>query len=163
MPEPRTIRRYDYVNHPYERVRDALRADAAAVFRAATSSASTRAGDIAAALRVNIAGLEIGKEIVIELGKIDEKRSPARRTMELRLELKWQAAKAPRLFPLMKAVLSVYALTATETQLDLLGHYRPPLGVLGKAIDKIVGHRIAEASVHQFLGDVAAHLRRTIT
>ena len=162
MAEPREIHRYDYVNHPYERVRDALRADAAAVFRAATSSASARAGDVAAALRVNIAGLEIGKEIVIVVGKVEEKRSPAHKTMVLRQELTWQAAKAPRLFPLMRAELSVYALTATETQLDRLGHYRPPLGVLGKAIDKIVGHRIAEASVHQFLGDIAAHLRRTI-
>ena len=36
----REIRCYDYVNHPYDRVRDALSGDAGALFRAATRAAS---------------------------------------------------------------------------------------------------------------------------
>ena len=39
----REIRCYDYVNHPYERVREALGGDAEALFSAATKAASTRA------------------------------------------------------------------------------------------------------------------------
>jgi hypothetical protein len=76
--------------------------------------------------------------------------------------LEWEAAKMPRLFPFMKAELAIYPLTATETQLDLSGHYEPPLGLLGDAMNAIAGHRIAEASVHRFLTDVAAYLRKAL-
>ena len=79
------------------------------------------------------------------------------------MRLEWQSARAPRWFPLMKAELAIYPLTATETQLDFLGHYEPPLGWLGSAIDAAVGHRIAEAAVHRFVVDVADYLRRTIS
>jgi hypothetical protein len=162
MARAKEIRSYDYVNRPYARVRDALRGSAVAVFHAATKAASGRAEDVAAALRINVAGLEIQKDVVIEVGAAEEQRSRAVRTMVTRIPLKWAAAKSARLFPLMQAELSVYALTAAETQLDLLGRYRPPLGALGKALDAIAGHRIAEACVHQFLADVAEYLRRSL-
>jgi len=79
-----------------------------------------------------------------------------------RLFLEWEAATAPRLFPLMKAELSIYPLTSTETQLDFLGLYEPPLGALGRAVNAVVGHRIAEASVHRFINEVAEHLRQRL-
>ena len=60
--------------------------------------------------------------------------------------LEWKAATMPRLFPLMKADLSIYPLTATETQLDFLGLYEPPFGTVGEAMNAIVGHRIAPLS-----------------
>jgi hypothetical protein len=62
----------------------------------------------------------------------------------------------------MKAELSVYPLTRTETQLDFAGLYEPPLGTVGKAVNAIVGHRIAEVSVHRFVSDVAGYLRQTL-
>jgi hypothetical protein len=66
------------------------------------------------------------------------------------------------MFPLMKAELAVYPLTATETQLDFAGSYEPPLGWLGSAVDAVVGYKIAEASVHRFVAQVAAYLRTTL-
>jgi len=69
----------------------------------------------------------------------------------------------PGLFPFMRAELSLYPLTATETQLDFLGHYQPPFGVVGKAMNAIAGYRIAEVSVHRFLREVAEYLRQTLT
>jgi hypothetical protein len=62
----------------------------------------------------------------------------------------------------MKGELSVYPLTATETQLDFSGVYKPPFGTVGKSVNKIVGHRIAEASVHRFIGEVPGYLRHTL-
>jgi hypothetical protein len=75
------------------------------------------------------------------------------------MKLRWKAARAPALFPAMQAELFVYPLSTTETQLDLQGHYRPPLGAIGGAIDSLVLHRIAEASVHRFVHEVAKFLR----
>ena len=68
----------------------------------------------------------------------------------------------PRLFPLMKGELSVYPLTSSETQLDFSGIYEPPFGTVGKTMNAIVGHRIAEASMHRFIADVAEYLRQTL-
>jgi hypothetical protein len=68
----------------------------------------------------------------------------------------------PRLFPFMRAELSIYPLTATETQLDLWGLYEPAFGAVGKAMDAVVGHRIAEVSVHRFITEVAAYLRQAL-
>ena len=63
----------------------------------------------------------------------------------------------------MKAELAVYPLTATETQLDFSGSYEPPGGWLGSAVDAVIGHKIAEASVHRFVGQVAEYLRGHLT
>ena len=65
-------------------------------------------------------------------------------------------------FSIMKADLSIYPITATETQLDFNGLYESPLGRLGKAVNAIIGHRVAEASVHRFVSDVAGYLRKTL-
>ena len=93
----------------------------------------------------------------------DEKKSAEAMAAPItRLQLEWEAATRPRLFPLMKAELSIYPLTATETQLDFSGLYQPPLGALGKAVNAIVGHRIAEVSVHRFVSDVAGYLRQAL-
>ncbi len=159
MADRQDIRSYDYVNHPYLRVRDALVADPPGVFRGATRAAAARAESVAAALHVQVAGLEVGTEIELTIGEIEEVDSSGYASKITRVPVSWQAARRPRLFPLMDAVLAVYALTATETQLDFLGHYEPPLGLLGGAVNVVIGHRIAEASVHRFIADIAQYLR----
>ncbi|MGA7622017.1 MAG: hypothetical protein WCA91_00430 [Candidatus Acidiferrales bacterium] len=162
MSKGREIRCYDYVNHPYERVRDALRQDALTVFQSATKAAASRAQSIAAELHVDIGGIGIKTDIRISVKDVEEKDSDAMWTPATRLLLEWEAATMPRLFPLMKAELSIYPLTATETQLDFSGLYEPPVGTVGKAMNAIVGHRIAEVSVHRFINDVAGYLRQAL-
>ena len=153
------IRSYDYVNRPYADVRDALVADPTAVFRAATRAAAARAQSVAAELRVTIGGVDVAAEIVFSVGAIAEEAGGPMGGPLTRIPVSWEAAAHPQWFPLMDAALTVYPLTATETQLDFLGRYDPPLGVVGDAMNALVGHRIAEASVHRFVGDVARYLR----
>jgi hypothetical protein len=162
MSKGRKIRCYDYVNHPYAEVRDALTADALAVFQAATKAAASRARSVAGALHVNIAGLDVAADIRITVKHVEERPGQFHAPPGTHLELEWEAARAPHLFPFMRAELSVYALTATETQLDLSGVYEPPLGALGGAIDSMLGHRIADAAVHHFVTDVAEYLRTSL-
>ncbi len=164
MSAGRTIRVYDYVNQPFERVRAALLADAEGIFSRATSVASERAKNVASGLRVKIAGIEIGKEIQIDvLGSFDTERPTAGTSRQTRVELQWHAVGNAALFPNMKAEIALYPLSGTETQLDFNGTYEPPFGPLGIVLDVMVGHRIAEASVHQFIVDVAEQLRRDLT
>jgi len=162
MSKGRKIRCYDYVNHPYEQVRDALRRDALTVFQSATKAAASRAQSIAAELHVDIGGMGIKTDIRISVKNVEEKVLDARSTPATRLLLEWEAATMPRLFPLMKGELSIYPLTATETQLDFSGLYEPPFGAAGKVMNAIVGHRIAEVSIHRFISDVAGYLRQAL-
>jgi ribosome-associated toxin RatA of RatAB toxin-antitoxin module len=158
----REIRCYDYVNHPYERVRDALKRDALSVFQSATKAAASRAQSVAAELHVDVGGIGVKADVKISVKEIEEKLRDAVLSPATRLLLEWEAAKMPRLFPLMKAELSIYPLTATETQLDFLGVYKPPFGVAGKAMNALAGHRVADACVHRFVSDVAGYLRQTL-
>jgi hypothetical protein len=161
MSNGREIRCYDYVNHPYEQVRDALIQDALTVFQSATKAAASRAQSIAAELHVDRGGIGIKSDINISIKKVEEKVDAVSPPVT-RLQLEWEATTLPGLFPLMKAELSIYPLTASETQLDFSGIYEPPFGAVGKVMNAVVGHRIAEVSVHRFVNDVARYLRHAL-
>ena len=152
MSKGREIHCYDYVNHPYEQVRDALSRDAPAVFQSATKAAASRAQSIASELQIDMGGIRIEADIRVSVKNIEVKDHEVMSGPAPRLHLEWEAARLPRLFPLMKADLSIYPITATETQLDFNGLYEPPLGPLGKALNAMVG----------FLSDVAEYLRKTL-
>jgi hypothetical protein len=159
----RELRHYEYVNHPYERVRSLLLSDAAGVFQRATVTAVDRAKSVAAQLKVNVGAMEIGTGIAIHVAAVEDGvMHPALNVAMTRLRLEWKAAHAAGLFPAMHAELSVYPLSTSETQLDLHGKYDPPLGAVGSAVDAVLMHRVAEASVHRFLKDVCEELRREI-
>ena len=162
MSTGREIRSYDYVNRPYVRVRDALRQNALAVFQSATKGAASRAQSVAAELQVDLGGIGVNADINISVKSIEE-IVDANSGPTTRLLLEWEATTMPRLFPLMKGALSVYPLSSTETQLDFSGVYEPPFGAVGKTMNAIVGHRIAEVTVHRFVGDVAGYLRQVLT
>jgi hypothetical protein len=161
MGKGRELRCYDYVNHPYDSVSKALRQNALGVFQSATKAAVSRAQSVAAELHVDVGGVGVKTDIKISVKSIQE-TTDGTTSPVTRLVLEWEAATLPRLFPLMKGELAIYPLTATETQLDFFGIYEPPLGALGKTVNAIVGHRIAEVSVHRFIDDVAAYLRQTL-
>ena len=163
MSKGRELRCYDYVNRPYSQVRDALSTSALAIFQSATKAAAARAQSDASALHIDIGGFEVGADIRISVHQIAENSDDPLAIPTTRLQLEWQSAVMPSMFPLMKADLYIYAFTPTETQLDFWGFYEPPLGALGKVVNTIVGHRIAEVSVHHFVNDVAERLRRTLS
>jgi hypothetical protein len=158
----REIRCYDYVNHPYERVRDLLKRNALTVFQSATKTADSRAQTVAAELCVDFRGIGVKTDIKIVVKSVDERVPAPRSSPVTTLRVEWEAATMPRFFPLMKGIISLYPLTSTETQLDFSGIYQPPFGTVGKAMNAIVGHRIAEASVDRFVSDVAGYLRQSL-
>ena len=151
------VRFYDYVNHPYEHVRDALN-----VFRAATKAATSRAQTVASELHIDFGGIGVKTDINIIVKSVEEKVAEPGSGPITKLLLEWAATALPSLFPLMKGELSIYPLTSTETQLDFSGIYELPLGPVGKTLNAIVGHRIAEVSVHRFVDDVAGYLRQSL-
>jgi hypothetical protein len=159
----REIRSYDYVNQPYEPVRDALKQDAASVFERATRRAEARRGELLAALSVELGGVQVGKDVELSVGELhEEQRGSSTMSRVLHVPLSWHAAQAPGLFPVMRGEFLVYPLSSSETQIELHGHYAVPLGVVGNVLDAVAGHRLAEASVQRFVHAVAEHLRQRL-
>ena len=162
MRQPRKLRCYQYVERPYEDVRALLRERPLEVLQRATSSAAARADSLAATLRVGVAGVEIGVDVKLHVTAIRDDEGVGGLSPVTRVMLSWEAARAPALFPLMSAQLSVWPLSSSETQVEMEGEYRPPLGAVGDAIDAAVGHKIADASVHKFLEDLVQQIRHEL-
>jgi hypothetical protein len=157
MSESREVRCYDYVPLRYERVRDLLHSDGIAIFSRATATANERARELVATLRMNVGPVEVGVDVQLHVKGITDEVG-ATGDPRTRLELTWEATRQAGFFPTMDASLSVYPLAPDETQLDLFGRYRPPMGPLGTAIDATAGHRVAEAAVHRLLRDVRGQI-----
>jgi hypothetical protein len=162
MSQGQEVRAYEYVNRPYERVSEMLRLDAVGVFQRATASATARARAIVSTMRARFGPLELGADVVVRVTSVEEDRD-APLGPRTRLRLAWEAPEHTGLFPTMDATLDVYALTPEETQIDFFGVYRPPLGVVGAAIDAAVGHHIAQATVHRFVREISERLRVDVT
>jgi hypothetical protein len=90
------------------------------------------------------------KEVEISFGE------PYRSASATRLPMTWRATGAQRLFPLLEADLEVAGLGATRTQLSISARYRPPMGPLGRVLDRALLHRVAEAALKDFLDHVGA-------
>ena len=104
-------------------------------------------------MRLNVGPMEVGVDVRLQITNIVDEVT-ATGDPRTRLDFTWAAAQRAGFFPTMEATLGVYPLSAGETQLDLQGQYRPPLGTLGTAIDVALGHRVAEATLLRLLRDV---------
>jgi len=94
------------------------------------------------------ASRRVDKEVEIEIGE------PYLIPTKTMLPIAWRATGAERIFPQLEADIEIAALGAGRTQLSISARYRPPLGPVGRALDKAMLHRVAEATVKDFLDRV---------
>lgn len=97
--------------------------------------------------------VRVGRTVEIAFGE------PIRLVAKTILPIRWVAAGAPDLFPTLDADLEVAPLGPSRTQLAMTARYVPPLGAFGRAIDRALLHRVAEATLKDFLDRVAESLR----
>lgn len=114
-----------------------------------------------------------GDELLADVG-IGE-RHRVERTVEVRLgsvirtatktvvPFSWQAVGPARgLFPTLEADLEIAPLGPGSTQLSISARYAPPLGVVGRILDRAVLHRVAEATIKDFLDQVGEAVAGTV-
>jgi hypothetical protein len=77
---------------------------------------------------------------------------------EISLPITWVAVGTPGLFPRMDADLVLTDLGSDLTQLTFRGSYRPPLGSVGRVVDRTILHRVAESCVKSFVDRLARAL-----
>jgi hypothetical protein len=72
------------------------------------------------------------------------------------LTLRWQATgPGGALFPVLDADIRLVPAGDQAVMLRLDGAYRPPLGIAGSGLDRAILHRVAAATVRDFLGRIA--------
>jgi hypothetical protein len=96
--------------------------------------------------------VRIKRTVVIDLGE------PVRSDAKIVFPLRWTASGAAGLFPALDADLEVAPLRPGRTQLAMSARYVPPFGVVGRAIDRAVLSRVAEATLKDFLDGVAERI-----
>lgn len=91
----------------------------------------------------------LGKQVQIELG--DAVEVPSRTW----LPLTWKPTSAEAFFPALEGELEAAPLGKELTQIGLSARYKPPFGLLGTTLDRMFLHRVAEATVQDFVQRVA--------
>lgn len=147
---------FEYVNRKASDIIAIIENQALEVFQSATNTAIDKTEQFRSRLHVDFAGFEIGRDVEIDLGK------PQDKGYAVVIPITWRAKDQAGLFPAMDAELEVAALDNISplSQISVVGRYRPPVGLLGAVGDAMLMHRVAEASVRNFVSDLAARLHK---
>ena len=148
------IRYYLDLPHPFEDVETALLAQPEAWVPGLARDAEDRGQRLLAEVGFSLdREHRLDKRVEIEFGE------PYRVPAKTLLPMVWKPTGAGQLFPAMDADLEVAPLGPSRTQLSISARYRPPMGVVGRALDRALLHRVAEATVKDFLDRVGEALQ----
>lgn len=116
---------------------------------APAGDAEERGESLMAAVGFRVAGRRLRKRVFVEFG-------PAVRLPTATVILmSWRATGPEGLFPRLEADVEIARLGPGRTQLAVNARYDPPLGAVGSAVDRVLLHRVAEATIKDFLDRVA--------
>ena len=113
------------------------------------SLADERGQHLLAEVGFAIDGHRLSKKIEVDIGQ------PVEREGRTWIPLSWRATGPTGLFPVLEAEVELASLGAQVTQLSLSGRYQPPLGLLGRTVDKALLSRVAEATIKDFVDRLA--------
>jgi hypothetical protein len=137
---------------PAELVESALLSSPGDWIPGAIEDASRHGEALLAEVGFETAGRRVQRKVELEIAE------PIRMGFSTLLPIKWRAAGLSGLFPVMEADIEVAALGRSRTQLSFNGRYSPPLSVVGQAVDRVLFHRVAEATTKDFVERMAARL-----
>jgi hypothetical protein len=130
---------------PAEAVEQALLASPANWLPHLADRAGQHGQDLLVEVGIGAPDRGLRKQVRVSFGPLV--RHPSRTT----LAMTWRPTGAGTLFPVLEAELDVGTLGGCRSQLALNASNRPPLSVVGRAVDRALLHRVAEATVKDFL------------
>ena len=104
-------------------------------------------GDAVMPLRVRFGDLRIERDVYFHL-----KSKPAYPGYRL-LDISW-APKDGGPYPTFNGTLSIAEDAVGWSRIEIDGSYRPPFGIAGVAFDAALGHRIAQGTASELLGEI---------
>ena len=87
---------------------------------------------------------------------------PVDRDDSVMMGMRWEAlGMTGGLFPVLDADIALTAEGEEGTRMTLNGVYRPPLAALGAGLDRVLLHKVATATIHSLMTNLARALERT--
>lgn len=115
-------------------------------------------GRLLARVGVSVGRLPIYKQVRLDIGTT----GPTGVNESVMLPVSWTAVGGPPLFPRMEGTLHVDPYGHNSTRLTLNAQYDPPMGALGKLIDRALMHRLAQSTMDDFIGRLSEALTADI-
>jgi len=101
---------------------------------------------------LHVAGLAVQKHVVVSLGK------PTRTTTWTVIPMDWKATFPKQLFPSMSGRIELAPVDKTISRLTVSGMYEPPLGKLGRQLDKTLMQGIADTTIKELAESIAQRI-----
>jgi len=148
-----------YVELPYPRaaLEGALLSVPESLIPRIAAVADDRGQRLMAEVGFALDGLRVSKNVEIEVGK------PVASAGRSWIAIAWRATGPMGLFPVMDAELELASLGPQLTQLSLSGRYQPPMGFVGRTIDRALLSRVAEATIKDFVDRLASAIGAALT
>jgi hypothetical protein len=144
------VRYYMELPLPARQVEHAM-LDSPADWLSTVAGEAQRRGDrLLTEVGVGPLGPRLGRRVTIQVGQ------PVRFPSMTSLPLTWEPVALEGLLPRLDANIEAGSLGEDGTQLAISARYRPPLGVIGRAVDRVLLHRVAEATLKDFLDRIGA-------
>lgn len=146
------VRTYVELDVPFEQAEASLLGSPEAWVPGLLRDAEDRGHRLLAEVGFVVDDRRIDREVEIGLGM------PHRSGSATRVPLTWNTTTGTRLFPRLEADLEVARLGPSRSQLSMDARYRPPLALVGRALDRALLHRVAEATLKDFVDRVAGRI-----
>ena len=150
------IRYYVTIAWPIEECREVLLEAPDEWLPNIVDSSNGQAERLLARVGFSVLAVDVRKRAVVELGK------PLLLRDWLHIPISWEAQPVSELFPRFEGELQLVPISTHETKLALAGTYDPPLGDVGRAVDHLVLHTAAEATVKDFVERLGKRLEEQL-
>ncbi len=144
------IRYYIELSLPVAMVEQALVNSPTGWLSTMAGEAQARGDGLLGEVGVGPLGVRLRRQVTIRLG------DPVQLPSMTSLPLTWEPVGLEGVLPQLDANLELGSLGEDRTQLAISARYRPPLGVVGRAVDRVLLHRVAEATLKDFLDRLGA-------
>ena len=148
------VRYYIDVGLPFELVETTLLDAPERWLPAIASDAESKGNRLLTEVGFDAGRMRVEKGVVVEVGAA---QTLGGKTI---LPMTWTPGNPSRLFPKLEADIEVSEFGAERTQLAISARYRPPIGLVGRVVDRTMLHLVAEATIKDFLDRVAENLER---
>jgi hypothetical protein len=149
----RPIEATTQIRATFERARDLLLHDPAAVLGATSAPARSKRTFVVELSAKAGRGGTVHELVELEILGVHLETAAAR------WDLTWHAVGHARLFPVFRGALTITA--GGRTTLRLAGTYKPPLGLAGVFGDGVLGHRIARRTLASYVAALGRRIDGT--
>jgi hypothetical protein len=146
------VQDFQVVDRTYDEVQARLGDDVAGLLGRALDSARAEGENLRARVGPPSWPMLLAKTVEISPGPL---RVHADRVL---MAFSWEASGTSSLFPQLDADLEAAPLGADRTQLALRARYEVPGGLLGRGVDHLLLHRVAESTIRAFLNQICEAL-----